>query len=420
MSILKNEQIFPSQSMTHYLPEKQGDYCKPRHIIVAGSWEEIGHDLGSLAKSDYGVQLERYESPIYGKARRAYMMKNWPQMAAMQKGVLTAFGLPGDSDDFDGTTLSFDWYDQSRTGFDMASMKTCSCAVLPAEMTDTGATYVSRNYDMSAVVLWSAYLGKPIAKGAWGHGERWNVIEFRPEEGYRCILSGAGELLSPWGDGINEHGLYCTVLRDPDTVGLEGVPCGGGNLAGVTNAHILLMLLSTCKTVEEAKIRLVESHVTQTLLNFHIPIADAQGNATVFEIDKRSSAFVFTDRKKGEPLFITNHAVHLYPTPDTYPEAPPAAAHNTFNRQQVLRATYAGLTQPLKRDHATVLTDSVHCAYVDDELAENGPVERTMAQVNADLSKREMKIRWYLGDVGPIKGTNDMEDRQSEWVSFGF
>ena len=140
----------------------------------------------------------------------------------------------------------------------------------------------------------------------------------------------------------------------------------------------------------------------------------------MFEIDKRSSAFVFTDRKKGEPLFITNHAVHLYPTPDTYPEAPPAAAHNTFNRQKVLRATYAGLAQPLKRDHATVLTDSVHCAYVDDELAENGPVERTMAQVNADLSKREMKIRWYLGDVGPIEGTNDMKDRQSEWVTFAF
>jgi hypothetical protein len=420
MSILKNEQVFPSQPMPHFLPEKQGDYCKPRHIIVAGSWEEIGYDLGSLAKSDFGVQLERYESPIYGTARRAYMTKNWPQMAEMQRGVLRAFGLPGDSDDFDGTTLSFDWYEQSRTGFDMEAMKTCSCAVLPAEKTDTGGTYVSRNYDMSAVVLWSTYLGKPAPKGAWGHGERWNVIEFRPEEGYRCILSGASELLTPWGDGINEHGLYCTVLRDPETIGLEGVPCGGGNLAGITNAHILFMLLSTCKTVDEAKTRLLESHITQTLLNFHVPIVDAHGNATVFEIDKRSGAFVFTDREEGEPLFITNHAVHLHPTPDTYPEAPPAAAHNTYNRQLVLRATYAGLPQPLKRDHATVLTDSVHCSYVDDELAENGPVERTLAQVNADLSKREMKIRWYRRDVGPIEGTNDMKDLQSEWVTFGF
>jgi hypothetical protein len=48
MPILKNESIYPF---------KEADYCKPRHIIVEGTYEEIGYDLGTLAKNEYGVKF---------------------------------------------------------------------------------------------------------------------------------------------------------------------------------------------------------------------------------------------------------------------------------------------------------------------------------------------------------------------------
>ena len=41
MAIIKNEPVFEF---------KDEDYCKPRHIIVEGSYEEIGYDLGKLAR----------------------------------------------------------------------------------------------------------------------------------------------------------------------------------------------------------------------------------------------------------------------------------------------------------------------------------------------------------------------------------
>ena len=45
MSIIKNEPIYPF---------KKDDYTKPRHIVVEGTSEEIGFDLATLAKNDFG------------------------------------------------------------------------------------------------------------------------------------------------------------------------------------------------------------------------------------------------------------------------------------------------------------------------------------------------------------------------------
>lgn len=31
----------------------------------------------------------------------------------------------------------------------------------------------------------------------------------------------------------------------------------------------------------------------------------------------------------------------------------------------------------------------------------------------------ELKVRWYLGDIGPIEGTHQMEDRLTDFYAFG-
>ncbi len=79
MAILKNDPVYPFE---------KGNYCKPYHIIVKGSWKEIGFDLATIGKDDYGVQLLPYFSPVYGQARREYWAQNWPHVAELQKGVL--------------------------------------------------------------------------------------------------------------------------------------------------------------------------------------------------------------------------------------------------------------------------------------------------------------------------------------------
>ena len=64
MSILKNDPDFEF---------KESDYTKPHHIIVAGSYDEIGFELATIAKNEYGCQLGIYDDPVYARGRKAYM-----------------------------------------------------------------------------------------------------------------------------------------------------------------------------------------------------------------------------------------------------------------------------------------------------------------------------------------------------------
>ena len=78
MAIIKNKPLFEF---------KEGDWAKPRHIIIEGTDEEIGYDLGTLAKNDYGTELCPWVSPEYGIAKRKYLEKNFPSFAERSKGV---------------------------------------------------------------------------------------------------------------------------------------------------------------------------------------------------------------------------------------------------------------------------------------------------------------------------------------------
>jgi hypothetical protein len=408
MSILKNTPVFEF---------KEGDYSKPRHIIVAGSYEEIGFDLATIAKNEYGCQLGIYDDPIYARGRKSYMEQNWPEMAERSKGVSRAYGLSEQDVVFDSNTLAYDWYDAMKGGTS-ADLTTCSAALLPIEKSD-GGVFVSRNYDMMAMVMWSEVFGKKAPEGSYRFAERYIVLETRPDKGYKSIQIGGNEVLHPYVDGINEKGLYVTVFHDPDSIGNEGTPTSGMKIAGLPLTQVPTLLLDTCASVEEAKLKILQNRVTQTMMRVHLLIADASGNGAVFELSD-AGEYCFTDRKANEPLFVTNHELVKYPDPGAYPEFDIHAEHNTYARQLILRDAYAGLGAPFKKEDATAMTDSVHCSFVDSEKAEAGPLERTLSNCTCDLTKPELSVRWYLGDVKPVPGTNHMEDRMSDFYTFGF
>ena len=411
MTILKNEPI--------YVPGPD-DYSKPRHIIVQGTNEEIGFDLGKLAQQQFGVtQLEKYEDPVYGKARREYLKRNWPAMLAKTKGILRAYGLPEDDIEHDATQLTFDFYDVMKGS--KLDFNTCSAAVLPKEKSKDGGVFVSRNFDLMAMVLWSDLQAKAPPLGAFRCWERSVVVESRPSDGgYKTLLIGGQELLTPYIDGINEKGLYFSLFHDPAGIGDEGGPNAGFRMNGVAMIQLTTMLLEKCANVQEAKQEILNNRILQVVLSAHMILADATGDATIFEIDNKTQEYVFTDRKAGEPLFITNHPVSTYPEPSKFPAFDAEAEHNTFQRMIIFNNAYSKLQAPFSMGDATKMTDAVHCAFVDDKKADAAPKERTLINTTADLSKPEISVRFYLGDVGPIPGTNHMEDRMSKYYTFGF
>ena len=407
MVIVKNVPVYAAN---------KEDYTKPRHIVVKGSNEEIGFDLGTLAKNEYGVELGKYKDPIYGKARREYLARNWPAMLERSKGVLRAFGIPEQDIVHDATQLPFDFYGYSKGR--SLDFNTCSAAVLPIEKSkNNGGPFVSRNFDLMAMHLWCDLQGQKAPEGAHKCWSRGVVLELQPDKAYKSILVGGQELLTPYIDGINEKGLYMSLFHDPAAVGDEGGVASGECFSGVSMVQTVSLLMDTCATVEQAKFQLLSNRIIQTILTAHAIIADADGNSTIFEITSKSQEYVFTDRKKGEPQFITNHPISSYPELSTFPMFDKNSEHNTFQRMCIFKDAYAKLTPPFEKKDATTMTDAVHCAFVDDDKAEAAPMERTLINTTADLSKPEISVRWYLGDVGPIAGTNHMEDRMSEYYT---
>jgi len=410
MAILKNEPLFPF---------KDGDFSKPYHIVVTGSEEEIGYDLACLAKERYDCKLDKYDDPIYGEARREFFQRNWPAMNERSKGVRRAYGLPEDDNIHDASNLPYDYFDTVRGK--SLSFGACSAVVLPGEKSNNGkGVFVARNEDMPPLVLWSDIFGKPRPEGAHMCLQRTMVLEFRPDKGYRTIMVGGHDVLTPPIDGINEKGLYFAILADPNGIGEGGSPTAGGRVNGITDLQLGAYILNNCATVDEAKKAILASRIIQVGLCVHVLFVDGQGNATVFEIDKLSQAYVFTDRKPGEPIYCTNHPLSAYPDPSTYPAYPEDAEHNTFFRMNLLKDTYAKQKPPFQKTDAEDLVNVVHCAFVDWKKAQAADTERTLINTNCDLSKPEITVRFYLGDDGPVSGTNHVKSRMSEPFTFGF
>jgi len=414
MTILKNELVYPL---------KEGDYCKPHHIIVEGTNEEIGFDLATLAKSQYGTSLLTYQDPVYGAARREMLERNWPAFAERSKGIRRAFGLDDDDAHHDSSSLVYDLYSVKGKS-DAATAPKASCCsglLMPIEKSKDGkSAYIGRNFDGFPRVLWHDLFGEEKPKGSFGYNERCVIMELRPTTGYKSILMGGFDLLTPVGDGMNDQGLYYCVFCDPNGVEEVGGHTAGDRINGVTMLQLGPFIISKCATVEEAKKEILANRITQVGLGIHMLFADKDGNGFIVEIDKATQSYIFIDRKPGEPLFVTNFPVSSYPTPESYPKYDEEAEHNPFKRMEMLKGAYAKMKAPFEEEDAGKLIDVVHCSFVDHIKADCWIQERTLININVDLSKLEVGIRFYLGDVKPIPGTNLMEDRMSERYTFGF
>lgn len=168
------------------------------------------------------------------------------------------------------------------------------------------------------------------------------------------------------------------------------------------------------------KKKILSTRVLQAALCMHWLIADAEGNATIFNIDKVSQCYVFTDRKPDEPLIATNHAVSYYNNPAKFPKYAKDAEHNTFWRMNDWYGKAKAKEDVFTQETAAQMIDSVHCAFQDDKKAECAAMKRTVINTLCDLSKPSIISRFDLGDVGPVEGTNHVKTRMSKYYTFTF
>ena len=380
------------------IPDATENFQEIRHLVLRGSNRDIGRTLAEIARRDLGVsKLAKYADSTYGEARRIYLKDNFAALYERSLGVADAFGLAEDDTNFDTTTLPYD----------LGSLA-CSSVCYPPNTTANGHTLLSRNMEWYTVSALELLTGKkdPQAPVMGKHGF---IAEFYPHGGYASMQTTFMEFLNFPFDGINEHGLSATALVDQQGRG-EPIPGVGGHDAGLSTMHVISLLMAQCKTVREAKLMILRQRIFFPVEALHWVISDPTGASTIFEADSRTGEYVFVDGNEGKPQVCTNHAVHLYPTPASFPQTDPKANYNTFNRFRTLQDAVDSHQDKFTVDDCFQIMSKVYGATDDaEEAGAHNPYPiRTLWTLVMDLTDRTIYIKYYLRDANKIEGTKDV------------
>lgn len=388
--ILKNEIV---------VPKAADEYLEVRRLVVKGSDFEIGKDLAKIGMEEYEIELDKYQSPVYGKARQNYMKRNFPALAERALGVAHAFNLDPKNTEYDTTVLPFDLGDIA-----------CSAIYFPGSLTENNHPCVCRNldwYEASVSDLESALMGikgKPSRKSL----SRITAIEFYPDDGYSAVQLGSHDLLNPPMDGVNEKGLFVTILTD-----LQGLKTpmsfGGAIDTGMSFPQLTTLILNKCATVEEAKFEILQQRVYFPFRAQHFLIGDKDGNVTLFEIDGNSGLYYFIDGIPNQPFIVTNHSMHIYPEPSKFPEYDPKEDYNTFNRWNRLNNYIKNHEGVFTKEDMFEAMSLVYSHYKD-PMAAGGSfpfTERSMYTYVADIPEKKIEVKFYRKDGPPSDGTGE-------------
>jgi len=387
------------------IAKENGSRVQWRHIVLKGNNTEIGMALGQIAQRDYGVKsLQKYDDPIYGKARQEYMKSNCPPLVERMAGIARAYGLSEDNDAFDTTTLPYD-----------AGSLACSMIYFPPETMISGNALVSRNTEWYLVPV-DVYLN--LSDNATGNAaaSRDFIMEIYPDEGYSTIAISMNDLNSVT-DGLNSEGLGISMLEDISFLPGQTLPAGARD-SGVNNLQIARLILETCRTVEEAKIAFLNNKLFFTGMASHYMVYDNLGNSTIVEWNETNGSVIFTDGSPAKPSIMTNHPIYLYTgySLETLPREANLIPYNdpydSFRRYITLSNLTSTTNSQNGRFTEVQAADALSAVSPNTVIAAEGAMRplpiNTIYHVLTDLTNGSMKVKFYLmnGPKDPVTGKN--------------
>ena len=368
------------------LEQGKDSYQGVRHIVIRGTNEEIGNALGEIARKDYSVaKLAQYPDALYARAEDDYLKANYPALRDRAMGVAKAYG-----EDYADSLSVF-----SQLVYDAGPWNGCSSAYYPPLDTATGGGLLGHNMDYQLCSINT--LLKIPAENAPNMFTRNFVIELYPDKGYASIGVGTGDLLSVI-SGMNEEGLI-TVLHTDNYTLINTDP--KADISGlVFPTQIVRCILDTCRTVEEAKMVLLNNKISLTFEPAHLLIADASGRSVSVEINPKNARVEFTDGD-GKIRIFTNHPIYRFPDPSTFPAYTPFQKDDTFARYNDLSALASGKKQASPED---VFYNQLQIAarWNNPGRGQHVPIpNRTIWTDMYDQKNGAMQVKFYLKD-GPI------------------
>ena len=389
-------------SETTVLDKRTDTFPIVRQIQVQGTQREIGCKMAEIAQNRYGVTLATNVSPDYGKARYAYLEKNYPALLERSRGVLDAYGLKDNDPSVDPTALM---YSLGNIG--------CSMIYFPGSTTENGHAMAIRNMDFTCGSI-SQLMGMPRQSGQPDiFGEIYVVIS-RPNEGYSYLYLSSMDMLNGVLDGINEHGLTIYGLVD------HGVPqnrikAAGNMVIGLNPLQTMRLVLETCRNCEEAKQVLLTNKIFDVIKGMHYLVGDAQGNSFIFEVNKTDEQAYIQDGK-GRPQIMTNSTIWNMPPLDQFPQTF-TDPYDSLNRYRILTQAINSQTGKYSESFMVSAAESVFPRKSSGDLGGPAMALRPLWQVIYDMSEPSMKVRFWLKDTGTDDSGNPVL-ALSKWYEF--
>ncbi|WP_206641699.1 C45 family autoproteolytic acyltransferase/hydolase [Nonomuraea polychroma] len=349
-----------------------GDFQLVHHVTLTGSQFEIGQALTEEARRLGWSPMP--VDPVVGRARRTWFERHWPQQHARMDGAAAVLGLDPDQDELALDGLSF-----------VPEGSGCSALWIPPSAATDGHGRVGRNYDFFPWTT-SEIMGGTPRPDELPMASRPYVITTVPDEGLSSTVITMNEFDGCM-DGINAAGLAVMLLiADFETA---APPENVSPQVGLASVQLPRFLVETCENVDQAKQALLGAKHYDYGTPLHYLVADAGGQAFVWERGKDGSEHII-DVGDG-PLCVTNHLLHRNPDPMNLP-ADSEASFGTFGRLRTLYERSKGATLSPQD-----LRDSLRAV----AQAEDPAVPfRTLWSTVFDTADRTLSTRFYLGDGG--------------------
>lgn len=357
------------QNMTQVAGGKD-DFQLVTHLTLTGSQVEIGRALTEEARRLGWAPTPA--DPIVNRARRTWFERHWPQHHARMDGAAAALGLDPDQDE-----LALDGLNYIPEG------SGCSALWVPPSAAPDGHGRVGRNYDFFPWTT-SEVMGAAPGPNELPMASRPYVITTVPDEGLASTVITMNDLDGCM-DGVNSAGLAVMLLvadfasaAPPETIAPQ---------VGVGSVQLPRFLLDTCENVEQAKQALLGAKQYDHGVPLHYLVADANGNAFVWERGRDGSEHII---EFGDgPLCVTNHLLHRHPDPMDLPEDTEGSFFS-FGRLRTLYERSKGVTMS-----ADDLRESQRAV----RQAEDSDLPfRTLWSTIFDTADRTLSVRFHLGD----------------------
>jgi predicted choloylglycine hydrolase len=305
--------------------------------------------------------------PTLGRARQRWFEANWPEHHERCQGMAAAFGVTaGDP------SLCVD----ELNGFPLPG----GCSAVWSPPSVTASAKVVRNFDIHASVIdtdAARHAGQRLPALARPH-----VVEMRPDRGLSSVAI-TGNNLGGCLEGINEAGLCVVELADGQD---DSITPTKSPQAGLDESQLPRFLLDQCRTAAQAREALHEAKHYTRYSSCHFLIADAQGDAFVWEREADNVEHIVD--AEAAPLVITNHLLSRDAAPVK------EEAGGTHARRNLLVQQLAHGDLDATRLRAAL--DSVRAETMDDS-GSNTPTAVTLWRTEYDPARSLMTVRFLLG-----------------------